>query len=146
MYSSRRPVILFNSGLVVSMDAPFLGASPDSKVIDAGCEDPYGLVEIKCPQTKFHVIPLEACSDRTYFCEEVNGKPKLKENHQYYYQVQGQLGVTGVNWCDFVIYTNVGMIIQRISFNQQFWDTIKGKLQAYFFDRFIKTAAEEFCK
>lgn len=94
MCSIRRPVLLFKSGLVVAMDAPFLGASPDSKVIEKNCEDQYGLVEIKCPHTKFHVTPLEACSDKTFFREEIDGKPKLKEDHDYYYQVQGQLGVT----------------------------------------------------
>ena len=60
----------------------------------------YGLVEIKCPHTKFHVIPLEACADKTFFCEEIDGKPKFKESHDCYCQVQGQLGVTKAKWCD----------------------------------------------
>lgn len=145
MYSIRRPVVLFKSGLVVAMDAPFLGASPDSKVIEVACENQYGLVEIKCPHTKFHVTPLEACSDKTFFCEEIDGKPKLKDNHDYYFQVQGQLGVTKAMWCDFVVYTNAGMSIQRIPFNGQFWGTLKEKLKEYYFKHFLKIAAEKFC-
>ena len=144
MYSIRRPIQLFKCGLVVIQDAPFLGATPDGKVIEACNDDKYGLVEIKCPHTKFHVTPLEACSDASFCCEEVNGMPKLKQHHEYYYQVQGQMGATKAKWCDFVVYTNIGMSIERVSFNGQFWETVKTKLKEYYFSKFINIAAKEF--
>ena len=84
MYSTRKPVTVCKSGLVVCMASPFLGASPDGKVIDIGCREPYGLVEVKCPETKFRVSPLDACSDPGFFLEVVDEKPKLKRNHNYY--------------------------------------------------------------
>lgn len=31
-----------------------------------------------------------------------NGQAKLKESNKYYLQVQGQLAVAGLHWCDFV--------------------------------------------
>ena len=43
MSSINKPVKVFKSGLVISMDAPYLGASLDGKVIDHGCCDPFGL-------------------------------------------------------------------------------------------------------
>ena len=86
--------VLFKSGFVVCKDAPFLGASPDGKVIDAGCSEPYGLVEVKCPETKYSVTPLDACSDPKFCSHEVAGIPQLKHDHDYYAQIQGQLGVT----------------------------------------------------
>lgn len=49
MYSTRRPVKVFKSGLVICLELPILGASPDGKVIDSGCTEQYGLVEVKCP-------------------------------------------------------------------------------------------------
>ncbi|PFX13588.1 Sushi, von Willebrand factor type A, EGF and pentraxin domain-containing protein 1 [Stylophora pistillata] len=67
-------------------------ASPDGKVIDQGCSKPFGLVKVKCPYTKFHVNPLEACAGESFFAENGNGKPRLKRGHQYYLQIQGQLG------------------------------------------------------
>ena len=73
MFSTRNPVTVFKSGLVVSMASPFLAASPDGKVIDHGCSKPFGLVEIKCPYSKFHVSPLDACEDESFFAENVNG-------------------------------------------------------------------------
>ena len=84
MHSIRRPVNVLKSGLVVSIDAPYLGASPDGKVIDSGCLMPFGLSEVKCPETKFLVTPLDACSDSNFFLENQNGELKLKQNHKYY--------------------------------------------------------------
>ena len=70
MMSIRRPVKILKSGLVISLDSPYLGASPDAKVIDPGCDDPFGLSEVKCPETKYLVTPLDACSDSNFFMEE----------------------------------------------------------------------------
>lgn len=82
MMSIRRPIYILKSGLVVSPESPFLGASPDAKVIDPGCSIPFGLSEVKCPETKYLVTPLDACSDSNFFLEEVDGKPKLKCSHK----------------------------------------------------------------
>ena len=105
MHSIGKPIVLFKSGFVVCRDAPFLWASPDGKVIDAGCSEPYGLVEVKCPETKYRVSPLDACSDPKFYLHEIAGKPQLKRDHNYYAQVQGQVGVTHAKWCDFIIYS-----------------------------------------
>jgi len=34
-----------------------LGATPDAKVVDVGCSVCFGLADVKCPHTKFHVTP-----------------------------------------------------------------------------------------
>ena len=83
---------------------PFLGGSPDGRVIDFGCQNHFGLAEAKCPETKYHVTPLEACQDPSFFCETISGHCKLKRNHAYYTQVQGQMGVSGASWCDYYLY------------------------------------------
>ena len=93
MSSINKPVKVFKSGLVISMDAPYLVASPDDKVINPGCSDPFGLSEVKCPETKYLVTPLDASSDSSFFMEDVEGKPRLKRTHKYYVQVQGLMGV-----------------------------------------------------
>ena len=38
----------------------------------------------------------------------------LKKNHNYYYQVQGQIAVLNMPWCDFVVWTTQDMHIERI--------------------------------
>ena len=65
---------------------------------------------------------IEACSKiKPFYCEIENGDIKLKRNHQYYYQVQGAMGIVGVEWCDFIIWTTKGMTIERIQFDKLFW-------------------------
>ena len=141
--SIRRPVKIIKSGLVISPDSLYLGASPDAKVIDPGRSDPFGLSKVKCPETKYLVTPLDACSDSNFFMEEVDGKPKLKRTHKYYSQVQGLMGVTGAKWCDFVVYTSKGISIERISFDPQFWNELKGTLTMYYFKHFLALVARE---
>ena len=123
-----------------------MGRSPDGRVIDFGCQNHFGLAEAKCPETKYHVIPLEACQDPSFFCETVSGHCKLKRNHAYYTQVQGQMGVSGASWCDFIIYTKKGISVERIAFDATYWSSLKQKLHNYYFTHFIKTAAGEFAK
>ena len=134
MFSTRNPVSVFKIGLVVSMASPFLEASPHGKVIDRGCSKPFGLVEVKFPYTKFHVSPLEACADVSFLAENVSGKPRLKREHQYYFQIQGQLRNMGASWCDFVIYTNKGMSMERITFDPQFWNVLNEGLKNSYFE------------
>ena len=141
MHSQKTPVHVFKSGFVVCSNSPFLGCSPDGKVIDPNCEDPFGLLEVKCPETKFQVSPLDACSDPKFFCERVGNMYKLKKTHAYYAQVQGQMGCTGAQWCDFVVYTKKGMSIERISFDRGYWVELQEKLWQYYFTHFIKYAA-----
>ena len=131
MNNRSMPVDVYKCGLVVSQKEPTLACTPDGKVIDPGCTEPFGLLEVKCPETKFLVTPLDACSDSNFCCENVDGQCKLKITHPYYAQVQGQMGITGTKWCDFVVYTKKGMSIERIPFDPQYWHELEGKLLLY---------------
>ena len=79
MHAIGKPVLLFKWVFVECKDVPFLGTSSDGKVIDKGCSEPYGLVEVKCPDTKYRVTPLDACSDPT-FCSGDITMHKYKVN------------------------------------------------------------------
>ena len=143
MTNRSMPVDVYKSGLVVSQKEPTLACTPDGKVIDPGCTEPFGLLEVKCPETKFLVTPLDACSDSNFCCENVDGQCKLKITHPYYAQVQGQMGITGSKWCDFVVYTKKGMSIGRIPFDPQYWHELEGKLLLYYYGHFIDFAIVE---
>ena len=69
---------------------------------------------------------------------------KLKRTHAYYAQVQGQMGCTGAQWCDFLVYTKKGMSIERIAFDRGSWVELQEKLWQYYFTHFIKYVAAEF--
>ena len=115
---SGHPVKTLSSGFVVNPAFPFLGCSPDAKVLDETGDNPYGIVEIKCPYKHRNVTPETACAGDSQFHLQIKDDfPVLKTNHKYYYQVQGQMGITGAKWCDFVTYKFQGMIIGRIYFD-----------------------------
>ncbi|CAM4313665.1 unnamed protein product [Leuciscus chuanchicus] len=93
-------------GFIIHPDAPWLGSSPDGVVFDPTENPPYGLVEIKCPNCKSYV-------DCKYL--KLHGNTmQLKRQHSYYWQVQGQLLISGMEWCDFVVFAEDDMVIQRI--------------------------------
>ena len=123
-------VQVLECGLVVSSTMPWLAASPDRKVIDKIFG--FGLVEIKCPYSLRHLTPEEACADPSFYCQLVNGKPELKKDHPYYYQVQGQMGLAGLKWCDFVVFFQKGLIVQRIKFDEPFWKSMITKLTNFY--------------
>ena len=79
-------------GLVLHTEYSFLGASPDQLVCENGM---FGLVEIKCPFSVYGRTIQEACQKPNFCCETCNATPSLKLDHEYYYQIQGQLAITG---------------------------------------------------
>ena len=45
-----------------------------------------------------------------------------------YYQIQGQLAITKLVWCDFFVWTPAGYTVEHIRADSIFWEDIKGKL------------------
>ena len=88
-YAESKGVNVRRSGFVINPGCPHLGASPDYIVFDPNeNDDPFGLMEAKC---------LQCLSVRSAKCLRlVNGELKLRKTHEYYYQIQGQLGLTGM--------------------------------------------------
>lgn len=138
MKKISNPVDVLPCGLVTRPDIPFLGCTPDGKVVDPKYHPHFGVLEIKCPYTARFITPRGAVlSDPDFCCEIRNGKLRLKLDHQYYFQVQGQLALTGMDWCDFVVYTFKGMHIERIRFNKAFWNELYKKLSEFYFSKYV---------
>ena len=115
MYIKQSTAHVHTCGLVVNPEFPFLGASPDGIVCDGGAT---GIVEIKCPYSIRDLkIPAAVASaeHRHLVCLEKQGAIiQLKRDHILWYQVQGQLLVTGAPFCDFVCYTKQDLHVERI--------------------------------
>ena len=61
--------------------------------------------------------------------EKINDKEcRLKRDHEYYAQVQGQMGITGSKWCDFIVYTSKGLYVERIAFDPDYWKNLQTEL------------------
>lgn len=115
MYRKQTNNHVPDCGLVIHPDFLYIGASPDGKVCDNGV---VGIIEIKCPFSIRDSTVLEALADenkRKKLCvEKVGENVGIKETHPYWYQVQGQLLVTGAQFCDFVVYTRQDLFVLRI--------------------------------
>ena len=80
-----------------------------------GYRVPLGIAEFKCPYTAQSQKPAEATASNSKFSCSLSssGELKLKQGHNYYYQVQGTLGITKRSWCDFVIWAPRGTMVDR---------------------------------
>ena len=142
MLTRKTPVKVLECGLVISQHLLILAGSPDARVVDFGCKRHFGLAEGNCPETKYYVTPLKACEDHSFCCEAVNGQCKLKRDHAYFAQVQGQMGVTGASWCDFIVFTKKGISVERTAFNLAYWAELRQKVASCYFAHFIKHASK----
>ena len=122
-----------NSRLVIDQHEVCLACSPDGLVSIPGIHESNGLVEIKCPflAAEKQLTPQEVADVLSSFlCRRSSDASglELNQKHNYFYQVQGQLAITRRPWCDFVVWTPKGMLVERIRFDPKFWEDIKSKL------------------
>ena len=107
------------AGIYLS-DCGFLGASPDGIV-----HDNFGhsvrIVEVKCPYKARDKTLDSMYSDKSFCLCLDNGIPTLKKNHEYFYQIQGQMAMTGIHICDFVVWTPFDYIVITILFDRDLW-------------------------
>ena len=65
-------------------------------------------------------MPEEACQDpQCHLYLDENSDVRLKVSSPWYVQIQGQMGVCQMPWCDFVFYTRKGLIYEKIYFDPE---------------------------
>jgi len=127
---------VLDSGLVLNPEWPFIGASPDG-VIQCSCCG-RRVLEIKCPYCHRDTSIFTAARDDPKFClKETNGILTLDTTHLYYYQVQTQLFVCGVQYSDFCVCTfasegEENVYIERIKKKFTFWNECVPKAARFF--------------
>lgn len=121
------------SGLVVSLEHPWLAASPDGVVYDPNFDPPQGLVEFKNPYTTRDKTIEEAAGSKS-FCLQLDkeGKAYLPKKHNYYFQIQCAMYCTNRQWCDLVVMTK-NLHIERITIDFAFEEKIIPKLKEFYF-------------
>lgn len=135
-YCRDKNVSVAESGIVVSMDVPYIGCSPDG-LVGAG-----GIIEIKCPYTACDLPP--GPDTIPYLQRGENGDLSLSQNHNYYYQVMGSLCCTTREWCDFVVWTFKGMVVIRIQRDEHFISQMKLQLSTFFTKYFRPVLLEKY--
>jgi YqaJ-like viral recombinase domain/PHD-finger len=113
---SHRKFVVYDCGLTVLADSPYLAASPDLRVM-CDCHGP-GLCEIKCPYSARAAVPSH---DNLDYLHLVDGITQLSHSHYYFYQIQGQMGITNTKYCDLFVFTSAGHYLERVVFENDIW-------------------------
>lgn len=143
-YEFERGVVIEDGGFFTD-DAEAYGASPDGLIGE------HGLVEFKNPASpKVHLAALYDCMDlgqRGQYWTEVAASgsdlPGFVRDH--WAQVQGQLLVTGRQWCDLVSnFSRLPMVVVRIYPNETYQAILQSALTDFCqsLDRLTKQAKE----
>ena len=132
-------LIVADSGLVINPQWPFVAATPDG-IVDCKCCGK-GVLEIKCPYSHRDESVESAASKDEKFClkKDDEGSLHLDHGHSYYYQVQTQLFVCSVDYCDFCVCTfattkdgDFPPYIEHIVRDNKSWETCIMKAKQFF--------------
>lgn len=106
-----------NCGLFIDKNFQFLGTSPDGKYED-------GIVEIKCPASLANFSLDDAMKKHAFWkLDKVSNNYIINKNHNWYYQIQGQLHITGHDICILGIWfgKDLPLKVYQIVRDDQFW-------------------------
>ena len=71
----------------------------------------------------------------------------IYKTHSYHDQIQMQLALTCQSFCDFIFYTNKGMVIDRVEFDESAWSKLSERVLKFYFnyllDNFILREEKE---
>ena len=128
-------LVVSDSGLVINPQWPYIGASPDG-IVECTCHGKR-VLEIKCPYSHRGETVLSATLNDTNLKRDDDGALHLDPGHAYYYQVQTQMLVCGVECCDFCVCTfpkEEGSLphSECIKRNEEFWETCLLKASNFF--------------
>lgn len=140
--SGHPGLTITDSGLVINPTWPWLGASPDGLLSCQCCG--LGVLEVKCPYSHRGRTLAEAVESTQPFCLEaaVDGTLQLQRSHAYYAQVQTQLHVCDVEYCDFCVCLFAAgragdLHVERIFKDTDFWEDCLAKAEATFQDSIL---------
>lgn len=121
-----------DSGLQINKQWPHIGASPDGLVNCKCCGA--GVCEIKCPYSAKDLSPTDphVISDKNYCLQNDSDSIYLNRTHAYYYQVQCQMFICNVEYCDFIVWTPHGLYVERIMPDVEFWSASVAKVTEFF--------------
>ena len=121
-------IAITKTGLHISANYPHLGASPD-RITDCDCCRK-GLVEIKCPRK--YSTGLKGWENKNFANDSTKN---VKKDHPYFAQMQGQMFLLGLRFCDFFVWTPVenDYLLVRIEKDEHFISKALPELDDYFF-------------
>lgn len=133
--SKHKSVQVLPSGLVINKSFPYLGASPDG-IRSCNCCPKKTLVEVKSLYSKRSLLPFPAAQE--HLNVDSNGEITLKSETRWNYQIQGQMAISEIYDCDLIIYTNKGILIVPVKFDNELWKQALSKLKSFYTTYIVK--------
>ncbi len=129
-------------GLVARSDLPYLGCTPDAKITKPIAHPHFGIAEVKSLHTYSNITPREAAAiDKDFYLKlGAFDLLQLYTINRHYYQLQGQMKVTCAKWCDFIVYSLKGLLIECIAYDNDFCTQMLEKLERFYFRKFLPHA------
>lgn len=116
-----------SSGFYINKKYAGLGCSPDGLIYNSlGIVT--GILEIKCPYKIRHIKPEDIQDLSNIYYSIIDSKMRLNRTHAYYYQIQFCLAIMNVSFCDFVVWSVHGILIEHIEKDDNFIKTLMPKL------------------
>lgn len=84
-----------------------------------------------------NIHPCQLATNPKCCLEIIEGKLQLKRHHNYYYQVKGELAILDVPWCHFVVWTEAGIFIERITLDEHLWSNVMPPILLSFYDEHV---------
>lgn len=127
---------LHSCGLLLQPNLPFLGATPDGIACDGSGGS--GLLEIKCPYAARDMMVAEAVEKcKNFYIVKEGDTLTVSKTHHCYYQIQGQLLLSGLEYCDFVLYTKRDVFFDKVHRDTAFINNMIVQLQKFHINHFI---------
>lgn len=128
-------------GLVIYQDSsyPGIACSPDGVVTCKICGQ--FLIEVKC-SFKYKCFHPKNALKLSGICVDKDGDLVLKTSHKYYYQMQGQMALTGITKSFLVLYTHKGIASVSVEFDETFWASVRSKLVSFYRDSYFQVLKE----
>lgn len=120
---------LSKKGLRIHHSMNFIGCSVDG-LFTCKCHGST-IIEVKCPFSSRDEDPKHVCLKKGCVFNE-NGEIVVTENCEYYHQMQGQMGIYGINQSNLVLYTKKGICVARADFDHDFFQRMLNKLDTFF--------------
>lgn len=134
-YCQRLGVKFHSCGLIVHPDVPWLGAAPDGLIYDASEAQSFGLVSFK-------YLDLPSFVECSLLVLQNKGW-QLRTGSASYWQIQAEMMIVGVSWCDLLVLSREDLLVQRIYRDSSFINLMKSKLDDFFYSYYLPALSLE---
>ena len=126
---------IVDCGIFLCRDMPFVGGSPDRIIVCDCCGR--SCLEVKCPYSIAHTTPTDQNINLSYLKRGAHSSLMLNRSHRYYTQCQVQMAATGITKGYFFVWTSHGTFVEKVSFDEGFWDETKKLCNDFYWTKYI---------